>query len=139
MDGRHTTSRRTRAARRLTVAVGALLPAALLPIGASASVASAAPPPASATTAASERVIVRSPQGHLAEAEALVDTLGGTVTLDLSLIDGFAAQVPAGALEELARSPLDSSVTPDGSVHMNDDAFPAGYGALDPTKQAGSL
>jgi serine protease AprX len=130
MDGKHTTF------ARFAVAVLAIVPAALAPI------AGAAPASAAVAPAAdwSESVIVRVPSaGHLAAAEDLVASLGGRVTLDLSLINGFAADLPASRVSDLAASAEVSSVTPDASVHMNDAAFPSGYGTLDPTKQAGSL
>src|SRR5688500_10020484 len=57
---------------------------------------------------ASSRVAVvvreRSPASPLAE--RLVRGLGGKVTRKLPIVDGFAAEVPKGALASLGRSPL---------------------------------
>jgi len=45
-----------------------------------------------------EHMIVRAIPGHLREAEQLVTRSGGVVGRELSIISGFAAQVPAGAV-----------------------------------------
>jgi serine protease AprX len=50
------------------------------------------------------------------QAEALVRSLGGVVTKDLSLINAFAAEIPAGALSQVAASPSVARVTADGPV-----------------------
>src|SRR5450432_747666 len=54
---------------------------------------------ASATVTASggklEAMIVRAVPGHVVEAEAMVTASGGVVGRELSIISGFAAQVPA--------------------------------------------
>src|SRR6185369_12435723 len=46
-----------------------------------------------------EHMIVRAIPGHLHEAERLVASAGGTVGRELSIISGFAAQVPADAVK----------------------------------------
>jgi serine protease AprX len=48
-----------------------------------------------------ERMIVRSVPGKMHEAERLVQASGGTVGRELSIISGFAARVPAGAVTAL--------------------------------------
>jgi serine protease AprX len=63
------------------------------------------------------------------QVETLVTQLGGTVTLDLSIINGFAAQVPADALPTLATAagvkwisfdaPMVKSGGPDGAVRTS--------------------
>ena len=64
-------------------------------------------------------VIVRTDSGAaLSRAEAHVRRAGGTVERELSLISGFAGQVPAGAVASLRQSPGVAEVTADGAVRM---------------------
>jgi serine protease AprX len=60
----------------------------------------------------------RSPASPLAE--RLVRRLGGKVTRKLPIVDGFAAEVPKGALAGLGRSPLVAALWRDGRVRMAD-------------------
>ena len=69
-------------------------------------------------------VIVRSSAEAVASAERLVVALGGRIDLELGIINGFRATVPAAALARLALAPQIWSITPDSPVHMN---------AIDPT------
>jgi serine protease AprX len=69
-------------------------------------------------------VIVRSTADAVASAERLVVSLGGRIDLQLGIINGFRATVPATALARLALAPQIWSITPDSPVHMN---------AVDPT------
>jgi serine protease AprX len=64
-------------------------------------------------------VIVRtaSPQAQT-RAEALVRRAGGTVDRELSVISGFAARVPSGAVPALERTAGVDQVTADGTVRM---------------------
>src|SRR5205823_1868021 len=48
-----------------------------------------------------ERMIVRAVPGKMHEAERLVQASGGVVGRELSIISGFAAKVPAGAVNAL--------------------------------------
>src|SRR5690349_2338894 len=80
-------------------------------------------------------VIVRAQSGHVADARDLVVSLGGTVTLDLGIIDGFSADVPAGALATLRASSAVSEVTEDAPVHMNDAGPSPTGGSTDPFQQ----
>jgi serine protease AprX len=53
------------------------------------------------TTGRFEHMIVRAIPGHVHDAERLVTAAGGKVGRELSIISGFAAQVPAGAVSAL--------------------------------------
>ena len=58
-------------------------------------------------------------------AERLVQANGGTITQDLSIIDGFAADVPASAVARLASNPAIASVTPDAALQLQGTYAPA--------------
>jgi serine protease AprX len=120
MDGRQSLQRLAAAA------ILAVLPVAVAPVAAGAT-----------THDPAVGVIVRASAGHVDEARALVGDLGGKVTLDLGIIGGFAAEVPADELPALRSAPGVDSVTRDASVHMND--FASGYGTVDAKAQLGSL
>ena len=83
----------------------------------------AAPPPPDAGAPAQAtgrlvRVIVRQ-LSHTSNGPArAIERLGGEVGRPLSIIGGFAAEVPAGAVGTLARQPGVVSVTPDSKLHM---------------------
>ncbi len=68
----------------------------------------------------SERVsvIVREIAGAGDEAEDLVVELGGVVTGQLTLVVGFAAAVPVGALAALEAAPTVDSVTPNATLQL---------------------
>jgi serine protease AprX len=97
------------------IAVAALL-AALLP-GAQAAAATATPALAGTgfTTDAAglTAVIVRATADHVAQARSAVETAGGTIGADLSIVNGFAATIPASALAALQQANSIASVTPD--------------------------
>jgi serine protease AprX len=81
-----------------------------------------------------EAVIVRvQPGTGLGGVDQEVRALGGQVGLELSIIDGVAAQVPQGDLAALESVPGVVSVTPDSPVEL------ASTGAFDPSTDAGSL
>src|SRR4051812_8841158 len=61
-------------------------------------------------------VIVRSIDGELAAAKA-VHRVGGTVTRDLSLVDGVAARVSASEAGQLSSTP-GITVTPDATMTL---------------------
>jgi len=63
-------------------------------------------------------VIVRAVPGHFGAAERLVDDAGGRVGREIKIIDGFSAQVPAGAMEQMRASGHIHSLTPNGRVHL---------------------
>jgi serine protease AprX len=60
-------------------------------------------------------VIVRK-AGSAQQAEALAKRLGGRVTIDLSIIHAFAAEMSASAAQKLAASPLVRWVSPDAAM-----------------------
>ena len=69
-------------------------------------------------------VVVRTASAQDAiRAEAEVRLAGGAVGRSLSLISGFAAEVPADAVAELRATPGVAEVTPDGSVRMKGDKW----------------
>ncbi len=68
---------------------------------------------------ATAKVIVQK-QGPGNSAESLVPQLGGTVTKDLSIINAFAAEMPAKSLAQLAKSSNVRWISPDGPVQKAD-------------------
>ena len=92
--------------------------------------------PPAAPTAAPDRlvpVIVRGLKGSVDVAERLVLDAGGEVGRRISIIDGFAAKVPASELIGLDGSPAITSVTPDASVRLLGNVD-----GIDPNKHPGS-
>ena len=92
-------------------------------------------PPAPATAAQDHLVpvIVRGQTGSVDAAERLVLDAGGTVGRRISIIDGFAAEVPIGEITVLDRSPEIVSVTPDASIQLLGTVD-----GIDPNKHPGS-
>jgi serine protease AprX len=83
---------------------------------------------------APERVIVRERAGaDLSVAEREVRALGGHVGLDLGIIHGFSAVLPAAGVDELRSVPGVASVEPDAAVRLS------GTTEYDPTADPGSL
>ena len=64
------------------------------------------------------RVVVRAHAGAGAGAEEVVRRLGGDVTLDLPLVHGFAATLPAAAVPALAAAPGVRAVSADRAVSV---------------------
>ena len=97
--------------------------AAAATLGPVAVAAPAADAPAAAVSAPSgtARVIVQSRTSATAAAAA-VTAAGGTVTRALPVVDGVAADVPAGALERLAADARVRAVTPDSVVTVSASA-----------------
>ena len=62
-------------------------------------------------------IVMKAPAAGAAP-EAFVRAAGGHVTHELSLIDGFAASLPASAAAVLAAQPGVRSVTPDSALHV---------------------
>ena len=93
-------------------------------------------PPAAATAAPDQLVpvIVRGQRGSVDVAERLVLDAGGTVGRRISIIDGFAAEVPISELTGLDGSPAIVSVTPDASVRLLGNVD-----GIDPNKHPGFL
>jgi serine protease AprX len=101
-------------------------------------------PPSSASEDRAVAVIVRELPGGGDRPEDLVRSLGGTVDLPLSIISGFAATVPAGALPLLTADPSVVSVTPDRRVRLLDRDEDEGEGndddgRYDPLTDDGSM
>ena len=92
-------------------------------------------PPAAATAAPDHlvSVIIRGQEGSVDVAERLVLDAGGTVGRRISIIDGFAAEVPAGELSGLDGSPAIVSVSPDARVRLLGNVD-----GIDPDKHPGS-
>lgn len=72
-------------------------------------------------------VVVRERAPATDAAERAVRSLGGTVTRDLPIIDGFAAVLPADRLEALAATAAVRAVEPAAPVHF-DGAYGQGSG-----------
>jgi len=64
-------------------------------------------------------VIVQQVPGSATDVVALVEDLGGTVTGELGLINGFAAELPGSELDFLAGHPAIASVVPDATVELS--------------------
>ncbi len=64
-------------------------------------------------------VIVRELGGAGSGPERLVEALGGKVTRSLAIIDGFAALVPANAIDDLEADPRIHSVSRNGRVRLS--------------------
>src|SRR5690348_15876201 len=64
------------------------------------------------------KVVVQTTGGAVASVEQRVADLGGTVTKQLSIIDGFAATVPGGKIAELAATQGIRAISRDRPVHV---------------------
>lgn len=71
-------------------------------------------------------VIIREAPGAGDLPEQLVEASGGTVGLRLAIINGFAAQVPLGAIEWLDDSPAVEEVTPNAPLKLQSDSYNPG-------------
>jgi serine protease AprX len=64
--------------------------------------------------------------GSVASASAAVSSVGGTVGLELNLVNGVAARVPASAVDRLEAAGL--TVVPDAPAHVEGESFsPVGH------------
>src|SRR5262245_58753184 len=72
--------------------------------------------PASASPGNGPMTAVIVEAGSGAGASAAVSSVGGTVGLELKLVNGVAARVPASAVEQLESDGL--TVVPDGTAHV---------------------
>jgi serine protease AprX len=92
-------------------------------------------PPAASTASPDHLVpvIVRGQRGSVDVAERLVLDAGGTVGRRISIIDGFAAEVPISELTGLGGSPDIVSVTPDATVRLLGNVD-----GIDPNRYPGS-
>jgi serine protease AprX len=64
------------------------------------------------------QVIVEKTSGVDGSVEQLVENLGGSVLMDLPIINGFAAELPGSAVSVLEANAGVASVTPDGTVQL---------------------
>ncbi len=81
-------------------------------------VAAALVPPAAPASDNSVAIIVRESHPATSRAQKFVEALGGEVLVDLEVIDGFSASIPAHAFDALTSHPSVASVTPDGTVTL---------------------
>jgi serine protease AprX len=103
---------------RLTI-VAALATAAVFPAASGAAPA--------AMHEAETAVVVRTDGSTTAAANA-VPALGGRITAELPIVDGFAARLPRTAVDALRAVPGVRAVTPDGKVAVQaDDSRPADW------------
>src|SRR4051812_1953765 len=102
-------------ARRVATVATAFLLAAGVAGPAMATAASAATP----STAARVPVIVRELPGTGSGPERAVEALGGSVTQQFSVLQGFSAEVPGDRLDALRATPGVSSVTQDASLELS--------------------
>jgi serine protease AprX len=87
--------------------------------------------PAITATGASISVLVRETAPASEVAERLVERLGGHVTLELPIVDGFAAVVPVADVRSLLTDPSVGGVSPNASLRMASTNTTT-YDALDP-------
>ena len=64
-------------------------------------------------------VIVRERRPHTSDAEDLVRALGGHVVVELPIVKGFTASVPASGVDDLLSAPAVLKAWPDGDIHMD--------------------
>ena len=114
-----TTSPRSAAGERSQARIATLL-AGILALGLCLPASS----PAAAATGVVAVIVREAAPGDLAE--RLVEVHGGAVTRTLSIIDGFAAELPAAAVARLASHPAIASVTPDAPLQLQTDTYAAG-------------
>ena len=113
--------------KKLVAITAAALAVALLPDAGAGSGSAPAP--------ATRSVIVREVPGAHGIPEAFVRDVGGRVGRHIHIIDGFLADVPADAVDDLRASPHVYSVTPNRKVQLLD----SGSGSYDPATDSGSL
>jgi serine protease AprX len=121
-----------------------LVPVVLAVLAACAAAPHAQRAGAKAATGELVHVIVTGVPGTGAEAARAVRTAGGRVLHDLSIINGFDAVVPSGAITSLGAIDGVRSVTPDAGVTLNGSSVPdpaqwPGASPYDPKAYPGSL
>ncbi len=72
-----------------------------------------------------ERVVVSGVGGALSAVRRAVDSVGGHVTRDLTIIDGVSATVPADRLGDLSRAPAVRAVTADRAAKLFSSSYDA--------------
>ncbi|MGZ8481047.1 MAG: S8 family serine peptidase [Candidatus Limnocylindria bacterium] len=68
-------------------------------------------------------VIVREAPGSGSLPEQLVEASGGTVTMALPIIDGFAAELPQAAITRIAADPAVVSITPNAPLQLQGGGY----------------
>jgi serine protease AprX len=86
--------------------------------------------PAVATTSTAVGILVREAAPASDVAERLVERLGGHVTLELPIVDGFAASLSRAEVPALLADPSVAGVMPDGRLRMASTSSTT-YDALD--------
>jgi serine protease AprX len=94
---------------------------------------------ASAQEAPAVPVIVRALPGQVGRVRSEVIALHGKIVLDLGIIGGFSAKVPASAVARLSSMPGVSSVVPDAPVHLQGTAATGTAQAYQANQDLGSL
>jgi serine protease AprX len=74
-------------------------------------------PTTAAADAPLQSAIVRMVDGSI-DGAAVIEAVGGTVTGELAIIDGYSAELTADGITALAANPAVHSVTPDGRVAL---------------------
>jgi serine protease AprX len=87
--------------------------------------------PATKATGATIGILVREAAPASDAAERLVERLGGRVTLELPIVDGFAATVPPAVVPDLASAPSVARVSPNAPLRMASTSSTT-YDTLDP-------
>ncbi len=106
----------TRSGRVLTIVAAGAAAAAVLAVGVYLAAGSVSP-----SSSALVSVIVRDDPAA-AGSEQLVASLGGKVTQDLAIINGYAAVVPQKAVDALRKADGVASVTLNKAVHLSTDS-----------------
>lgn len=101
--------------KRKTVRASKGLPAVAL---LAALIAAISPTAGGAASSATVSVIVQGEPGRPGAAARAVEAVGGSVTYDLSIVHGVAADVPASAVARLRAAGGVRAVTPDAPVHV---------------------
>jgi serine protease AprX len=79
--------------------------------------------PSSPAASADTHVIVRAQAGDIAKAKHAVIDLGGTIGVDLGIVNGFAATVPTARVTKLVHSPYVASVTSDSGAKLTSSSY----------------
>ncbi len=96
------------------------LPASVLVAGGIASAATTSPQP---VTSAPGSYIVEATAGHIAQAEQDAVSLGGRISVELPIVNGFSAWLPAGAVASLTRSHDVAQVTVDAATKVESASY----------------
>ncbi|MEY2477891.1 MAG: serine protease AprX [Actinomycetota bacterium] len=94
--------------------------------------------PAAVAEGALTRLIVQARPGHVGGAESVVEQVGGVVGTPLPLVDGFVAEVPAGAVATIAHDPAVRAVSTDDPIHFEELSYDATTTASNYPKTSGA-